>query len=332
MPSRCARHRIVGGPSNRRVSALRARRHRRCHCLARSAAVVQRTGRHVRLQLLGVQLTATRLRAATRARRDLRDLRNRRPLHRRRALHGWSTSGDRSGGLLPLHGSDERAAAGAGDLGRRMARRVAGAHHRARAVVVDLDGGATRRAVLAARLGATRLRADRMPDDDRRRVGRRLPQQHVPTVRAAEVREGTVDRPMEPHGTIVLAAGPAHRPGSGDDHVLRQVAARRPARATTTHPGVRATLDQAGAGSCSRRRRVAIRGQLATTTADTDDAVRRSPTNARHSDPTRVSRHGTRARVVCRGVNRWINATTTRGRWPPIGRSPNTPRSSVTSW
>ena len=58
--------------------------------------------------------------------------------------------------------ADERAAAGAGALRRGLARALAAAHRRARAVV-RVDRGADRRPVLAAGLAAPRLRPDRGP-------------------------------------------------------------------------------------------------------------------------------------------------------------------------
>ena len=111
-----------------------------------------------------------------------RDLRHRRPLHRRRPLHGRSAAGDRPRRLLPLHDGVQRAAAGAGGVRRRLARRVAETDRGGRAVAVALDARAARRAVLAARLRPPRL-AHRLPDDDRRRLGRRLPERHVSGVR-----------------------------------------------------------------------------------------------------------------------------------------------------
>ncbi len=225
MPARCARYRFVGGSGNRRVPAQRARRSRRRDCLARIAAVVQRPGGHVRLQLLGLQLVAAGLRAAGGAWCDLRDLCDRRPLHRRCALHGRRAAGHRPRRLLPLHGPHERTAARAGSVGRRLARRMAGTHRRPRTVVAHLDGGATGRAVLAAWFGAAPVRTHRVPDDDRRRMGRRISQQHISHVRTPSLREGTVDRAVEPHGPLNLPSGTAHRPRAGDDHLLRQVAA-----------------------------------------------------------------------------------------------------------
>ena len=52
-----------------------------------------------------------------------------------------------------------------------------------------LARGAGRLPVLATRVAAARLRADRVPDHDRRRVGGRLPQQHLQDVRGPRMPE-----------------------------------------------------------------------------------------------------------------------------------------------
>ena len=128
--------------------------------------VVRRQRRHVRHVVLRLQLAADRLRAAAGAQGDLRDLRHRRPLDRRRALARRRAAAGRPRRLLPLHDADVRAAAGAGGVGRRLARRVAAPARDQRAVGADLAAGeprtaptgATARCGSAARRG---LRADR---------------------------------------------------------------------------------------------------------------------------------------------------------------------------
>ncbi len=52
---------------------------------------------------------------------------------------------------------------------------------------------------------------------------------------------------------VVVAARTAHRPRAGDDHLLRQVVARRPTRTSATDPGVRASRHQAGTGPRTSR-------------------------------------------------------------------------------
>ena len=66
--------------------------------------------------------------------------------------------------------------------------------------------------VLAPRLAAPRLRAHRVPDDDRRGLGRRVPQQHVPDVRGARVPEAAAGRAVEPHVHGDVPPRSAHRP------------------------------------------------------------------------------------------------------------------------
>ena len=89
---------------------------------------------------------------------DHRHLRDRRPLRRRRPLLRRRAQGSRPGRLPDLHDRDERAAAGAGALRRRLARGVARRVEELRAVDRPLARAPARRRLLAARLAAPRLR------------------------------------------------------------------------------------------------------------------------------------------------------------------------------
>ena len=80
---------------------------------------------------------------------------------------------------------------------RRLARRVAAPGRRDAAVAARVADASARRPDVAARLDPPRprrrrLRADGVPDDARRRVGRRLPQQHVPRDRAVRAQRPAV--------------------------------------------------------------------------------------------------------------------------------------------
>ena len=112
---------------------------------------------------------------------------------------------------------------------RRLAGRVAATGRSDRAVGAALVGGAARRRVLATGLGATGLRPDRVPDHARRRLGRRLPQQHVPHGRGAGGGRRAAPpaaRPVEPRRDQHRAARAADRPGPGDGALVGPLAAR----------------------------------------------------------------------------------------------------------
>ena len=145
-----------------------------------SRRVVQRRGRHVRGLLLGLQRAAAGLRTPPGSEGGRGHLCHRRPLPRRRALLGRGATGGGLRRLPDLHGGHERAAPGPGGLRRRLARGVARARREARALDDPVAGGADRRSVLAPRVAPARLRAHRMSGDGHRRVGRRLPQRHLP--------------------------------------------------------------------------------------------------------------------------------------------------------
>ena len=174
VPGRHARDRIVGRGGGRRVPAVGGRRHVRGHRLARRAAVVHRGGRHVRELVCRIRHAARRDARAARPPRDRAALCDRRPLHRRRPLRRRHPQGDRVQ-LPAVDGRPERAAAGARPRRRRLARAVAAADRRARAVV-PVDRGAERRALLAPRLASAPLRPDPGPDDGDRRLERPLPE------------------------------------------------------------------------------------------------------------------------------------------------------------
>ena len=154
LPARRARHRLVGGRRHRRVPGSRAGRPGRGDRLAgRAADGATATSACSGTSYSGFNSLQIALRAAAGAEGDLRDLRQRRPVDRRRALARRRAAAGRPRRLLPLHDADERAAAGARGVGRRLARGVAAPAARPRAVGADLAAGEPRRPLLAARLG-----------------------------------------------------------------------------------------------------------------------------------------------------------------------------------
>ena len=147
-------------------------------------------------------------------------------------------------------------------VGDELARRLATPGGRARAVAAAMAGGAARLGVLAARLGAAGVRPDRVRDDAGRRLGRRLPQQHVPH-RAGAARERhaapAAARAVEPHVDGDVAAGAAHRPGAGDGPLVGPLAAghRRRVRRRAGADLVPAGVDPALPGPPDGQGRVA---------------------------------------------------------------------------
>ena len=141
------------GIADRRVPRRRAQRPAHGDRVARRAAVVERSGGDVRHVVLGLQLAADGGRGRAGAAGGRGHLRHRRPLHRRRPLLRRRAAGDRPHRLPALHGRDERAAAGARGVRRRLARRVA-ATRRAHPAVVARVARTTR--PTARRGGAAR--------------------------------------------------------------------------------------------------------------------------------------------------------------------------------
>ncbi len=212
-------HRLLRGRRHRRVPAAGAggpgRRHR-----VRWPSSPGAPGRgDVRHVVQRVQRAADGGRATPRPQGRLRDLRLGRPVRRRRPLHRRPAEVARPRRLLPLHDADERPAPDSGDLGRRLARGVGAPVRDVRAVVADLDGAPALGLLLGPGHDPPGVRPDQLPDDDRRRLGRRLPQQHLPHHRGS--RPGrraapAAGRPVGPHVGVLLAARSAHRPGPGD--------------------------------------------------------------------------------------------------------------------
>ncbi len=217
--------------------------------MARRAGMVQRAGRDVRDVVLGVQLDPDGGGAAARARRDLRDLRNGRQVHGRRPLHGRRPARARSSRLRPLHGGDHGASSRSVGLRRGLARRVAAEDRAVRAVDSPLARGTARRAVLASRIAPSRVRANRLPDDARRWLGRRVPEQHVPHLRGARVPEASPRRALESHVDRNLASRAAHRPGSRAHPLVSPLALQRRERdrGRAPDPDLREAFDPTGA-------------------------------------------------------------------------------------
>ena len=250
VPDRRTRHRVLAGRPARRVPGGRAERPLRRDRLDRRPGVVRRPGRDVGHLLLRLQLPPDRLRAAAGAEGHLRDLRHRRPLDRRRPLARRRAAAGRPRRLLPLHDTDVRPPARAGGLGRRVVRRVAAAPGDLRAVGADLAAGEPSRPLLGPRIRAAGrhhpgLRADRVSGADRRRLGRRLPQQLLPHRRRAR----PARRTASPAGRPVGARRPVHRDARAPDR-LRRRAGRR---GSTTGCAVRAPTRTAATSSSVRR-------------------------------------------------------------------------------
>ena len=165
VPGRRPRHRLVVRRPHGRVPGGRAVRPGRGDRVAGRPGLVRRQRRHVGHVVLRLQLAADRRRAAAGAQGRLRDLLERRPLDRRRALARRRAAAGRPRRLRPLHDADDGAAAGAGGVGRRLARRVATPARDGRAVAADLAAREPRRPLLAARLAALRRRGQRLRPD-----------------------------------------------------------------------------------------------------------------------------------------------------------------------
>ena len=189
-----------------------------------------------------------------------------------------------------------------------------------------LARGAARRAVLAPRVAATRLRPHRVPDDDRRGLGRRLPQQHAAHVRGAHVPEAPARRALEPHVDRHVPARTAHRPRAGADPLVRPLAARRRRTASTrsrrssSSRAARRALSPtwrrcAASGAPSRRGRRSGCGR--------PRCARRATGWTRStSAATRARARGSRARPSSPGDSRSTSVSTTRSRfvydWEPL--------------
>ena len=142
----------------------------------------------------GFNSPAARVRAAAGAEGDLRDLRQRRPVERRRALARGRAAAGGPRRLLPLHDADVRAAAGARGVGPDAWREEWRRRLETNEPWVltwlreNRDGPYWRAGSVRAGADGDRLRADRVPDDARRGLGRRLPQQLLPHRRGAAAR------------------------------------------------------------------------------------------------------------------------------------------------
>ena len=198
-----------------------------------------------------------------------------------------------------------------------------------------LARGAARRPVLAPRVAPARLRAHRVPDHARRRLGGRLPEQHVPDVRGARLPQAAARRPLEPHVDRDVASRAAHRPRPRAHPLVPALALRRGERdrGRAPDPGLRAALDAPGARPRRGARRVALGARVAARARTARGADRRTdgtaPTSWR-SRETSARAPGSRAPDGCRGVSRPTSGRTTRGRVSTSGgRSSTTSRSSA---
>ena len=174
------------------------------------------------------------------------------------------------------------------------------------------------------------LQRYRLSGPHRRRVGRRLPQQHVPHRRGI-ARGGTArrtpGRTMAARGDVVVPAWPAYRPGARDGRVVGSLAAwprsrgRSAARALVRegfaygpHP-TSTRCPECGEQMSGRRHAPATRrGRCRRSRRTTWSPISGSP-------------RGCRVPGTCRGVSPMTNAPMTSGRSPGTGHSPTAWRS-----
>ncbi len=295
MPGRCAGHGFEPGHRDRRVPRCRAHGPHERDRLAGHAGVVDGGRGHVRHELQRIQLDPARDGAAPGAARDHPHLRHRRPLRRRRPLLRGRPEAARPDRLPHVHDRDERAAAGSIGLRTRMATGVGAARGRDRAVDHHLARASAARRLLGRGVAANRLRLDRGAHDDRRGVGRRLPQQLVPHVRGAEVPQAADLRPVGARRDRHVAAGPQPRPDPRAPAVVGPLAQghrqRRGRRAA--HRPVRPAVDAAVTRPGHDERGVAVRAGLAAATPRGDADRPRERTG---EPPRRGTRHARRPR------------------------------------
>ena len=251
----------------------------------------------------------------------VRDLLQRRPVDRRRALARPRAAAGRPRRLLPLHDADVRAAAGAGRVaGGDWRDGVAAALGDQRAVAADLAAGEPGRALLAGRVAARRRCGyDRIQaaDDDRGRLGGRLPQQHAsaPSRRwARPVRRGgcwpgpgrTPTRPPPSPGRGSTSTARWSPGGTGGCAGPRPTSGpTEPTSSSAPPPSPSPT------SSCTRATGSAGRGRPRTPGSRRTSSTGRARSR---SSRTPASRPGSTAPATCRGACPATSATTTRAR------------------
>ena len=218
-------------------------------------------------------------------------------------------------------------------VGDALARGVGASARGGRAVAPALARGAGGRPLLAARLRPARLRADRLPDDDRGGLGRRLHEHRLPRARVAPLPDARAARPLGSRLAGDRDPRAARRPRPGADPLVPPLARRRAERRRrgAVARRLRAAVDEARPGAAGDARRVAERGTVAAGAAlGTGAPAGRctEPTRSR-SAATSGRRPGSRARAGCRGACPATSGGTTRSRSATTGS--RSPRSS-TSW
>ncbi len=194
---------------------------------------------------------------------------------------------------------------------------------RRRPVAAALVRGAGRRAVLAPRLGPAGLRQDRLPDDDRGRLGGRVHEHRLPRLRGPHLPEARHPRPLGPRLHRNRVARAAHRSRAGADPLVPALARRRAERHRrgAADRRLRAPLDPTRPRSRGDARRVAQRADLAAGPPRRARAAarRRRASTRSTSAATSAAPRGSPAPAACRGDYRTISASTTRSRSPTTG-------------
>ena len=174
--------------------------------------------------------------------------------------------------------------------------------------------------------------ADRGGDHDRRRVGRRLSQQHVADVRAAPLSDTIGDRTVGPRIDGHLVARAERRPGPRDDPLVGSLAQGRGQRdrPRAADRALRAAIHTTGRDPAGDAWRVAVRADVAGRASAADERSRcptPPPTRRRATAETSstfaatsAGPHGSPARANSRGASPTTNARTKRSRSATRGR------------
>ena len=170
VPARRPRHRQLRRHRARRIQRGRDARRVRRGRVARGPGVVRRQRRDVGHQLRRVHLDPGREASPAAPARDRPGHGHRRPLYDRRALRRRVRDRERAQPVRREPGRDERDATRRRVPRRGLARRMAGPARGDAAVAVRMAAPAARRPVLAAGLPRPRLRGDRRPDPEHRRL------------------------------------------------------------------------------------------------------------------------------------------------------------------